>query len=135
MNQAVLLIHTAVLRTTSHLLLAQFNFTFKFVLHLLPQIPNMALIPMALGTCKAIPATTLALEVAYRMTTPSTATMVQGEAPRVGAITIKLVVGTTQSTDSSSIPQVATKQQMTSHTTKDTETIVVRLWPILFIVL
>ena len=95
----------------------------------------MALIPMVLGTCRATPATTLALVGAYRMTTPSTVTMVQGEAPRVGAITIKLVVGTTQSTDSSSIPQVATKQQMTSHTTKDTETIVVRLWPILFIVL
>ena len=88
---------------------------------------------MALGTCSATPATTLAWVGACRTTTLSTVTMIQVEAPQVGAITVELVVDTTQSTDSSSIPQVATKQLMTSHTTKDTETIVVRLWPILLL--
>ena len=51
--------------------------------HILPQIPKMALLPMA------------------------------------------LVVGTIQSTDSSIVCQVASKRQMTSHTTRDTGTVLV----------
>ena len=80
---------------------------------------------MALGISRATPATTLAWVGACRTTTLSTVTMIQVEAPQVGAITVELVVDTTQSTDSSSIPRVASKQQMTSHTIRDTGTIAV----------
>ena len=67
---------------------------------------------------------------AYRTTTPSTITMVQGVACQVGVITIEVVVGMTQSTDSSTVPQVALNDRRLL-ILSEIETIVVRLWLIL----